>query len=625
MKLEYRADIDGLRAIAVLAVVLFHANYGLFKGGFVGVDVFFVISGFLITSIILKSSESPGQFLKRFYEGRVRRLLPPAIPVVVLTSIAGYYLLSAEAMEEYSKSLVSFIGFVSNWFFWDIAGYFDGPSHAKPLLHTWSLSVEEQFYLFFPIIALLLMRKGRGLVLAATVAIIAVSFLINIYFVVTNDLNSAFFNSLGRFWEMGIGAALACGVLPPPKSNVTKSVIGGLGLAAILGSILFLDSSIAFPGVWALLPTIGAAMVIYAQGGIAARVLSLKPVVGVGLISYALYLWHWPIFAYLNIYFSKPTPEQFAAGIAAAVALASISYFVIEKPIRGRKILPSRSQAFTGFAISMCVFGMVGFGGALTDGYPSRLPNMALEYVEHKKSQVATQRKAALLAKCWVNQNADMDAVIRRCVVGDGRPHILLIGDSHAAQFYAPIKKKFPGHNISLLASNSCSLSTHPIDMSRSSCKALKEFLDSKSVNQFSAVVITTRQSLSGRNLRDFFARTKRVSAKTQVYVLGPIQFYQPNMPAIFEQSAGRKTSRMIASELDAAVKKDQFASDGRYRRIFRGQPRIKYISLIDQMCFRGKCKHFDSQGWPILVDNSHMSLEAATELVSNIKPQLKL
>lgn len=625
MKLEYRADIDGLRAIAVLAVVLFHANYGFFKGGFVGVDVFFVISGFLITSIILKSTDSPGPFLKRFYEGRVRRLLPPAIPVLVLTTIAGYQLLSAEAMEEYSKSLISFIGFVSNWFFWDIAGYFDGPSHTKPLLHTWSLSVEEQFYLFFPILALMLMKKGRSLVLGVTLAIIAISFLINLYLVATNDLNSAFFNSLGRFWEMGIGAALACGVLQAPKSYAAKSMIGVLGLAAILGSILFLDSSIAFPGVWAVIPTVGTAMVIYAQGGIAARLLSFKPVVAIGLISYALYLWHWPIFAYLNIYFGTPSPAQFAIAIGAAVLLATFSYFVIEKPIRTKKFLPRRSHAFAGFAVSMCVFGMIGFGGALTEGYPFRLPETALKYVEHKKHQIMAQRKAALIGKCWVNQNADMNAAIKRCVINDGRPQILVIGDSHAAQFYDAIKKSFPTYNVSLLASNSCTLSHHQIDMGRKSCQALTKYLDEIDERQFDAIIMTTRQPLFGTDLDDFTKRAKRVSKYSKVYVLGPIQFYQPNMPTIYEQSSGKKTTLMIKSELDAAVRKEQFDSDARYSKIFDEKSGVRYVSLINQMCANGKCSHFDKEGWPILIDNSHMSLEAATDLFGRIRPQVSL
>ncbi len=625
MKLEYRADIDGLRAIAVLAVVLFHANYGLFKGGFVGVDVFFVISGFLITSIILKSNESPRQFLKRFYEGRIRRLLPPAIPVIVLTTIAGYQLLSAETMEEYSKSLISFIGFVSNWFFWDIAGYFDGPSHAKPLLHTWSLSVEEQFYLFFPILALLLMKKGRQLVLGVTLLIIAVSFLINLYFVLTNDLNSAFFNSLGRFWEMGIGAALACGMLPPPKSYAAKSVIGVIGLAGILGSILFLDSKIAFPGAWALIPTISTAMVIYAQGGIAARVLSLKLIVGVGLISYALYLWHWPIFAYLNIYLIKPTPEQFALGIAAAIALATLSYFVIEKPIRGRKVLPSRTQAFAGFAVSMCVFGVVGFGGTLTEGYPSRLSNTANQYVQHKKIQLATQRRSALLSKCWVNQNADISETAKKCITESSKPQLLLIGDSHAAQFYAPIKKSFPNYNVNLLASNSCTLAHHKIDLKRKSCLALIDYLDNIEDKKFDVVIMTTREPLRGAVLEEFENRAMRVAKHASVYVLGPVQFYQPNMPTIFEKASGSKPPLLIAAEFDAAVQDAQFESDSRYRDLFMGQKDIKYISLLSSMCPNGKCKHFDKDGWPILIDNSHMSLEAATELIDRIKPQFNL
>ncbi|MXQ12665.1 acyltransferase family protein [Microvirga makkahensis] len=627
MKLSYRADIDGLRAVAVLSVILFHAHFSLFAGGFIGVDVFFVISGYLITSIILKHEGPIGPFLRAFYEGRIRRLLPPAIPVLLFSAVAGGYLLSTEAMEEFSNSLVAVLLFVSNWFFWDIAGYFDGPSHLKPLLHTWSLSVEEQFYLFFPVLLLTTARLSRAGRAGMVCAIIGLSFAINIYFVANNDLNSAFYNSFGRFWEMAVGGILAFRIIPAPRSALWQNVVGVTGLATIAGCIVFFDPTMAFPGFWALLPTIGTALVIQAQGGLASKLLSTKAFVAVGLISYALYLWHWPLFAFLNIIYGDPSSMQFAMAIAATFAISTISYFIIERPIRFRAVMPSRSQAVALFATASIVFIAFGVAGNVTNGFPWRLPDAANKYAKALKAQIRAQRRAALHNKCWIGANADFKAAEEPCVKSrDGRPRVLLVGDSHAAHLFDGLSRARPDLNVSLLASSSCTLSGYErIDQRRPACMALIDYLDQLRPGDFDGIIMTTREVLSDTYLRAFVNRAARLAEITSVHVVGPIQFYRPNMPELYEGMVGRLTRDLISSRFDAAVQDAQFQSNERYKELLAEKPAVNYISPLDTLCPKRKCKHFDKDGWPILIDNTHMGLAASHELAKEIGPRITI
>lgn len=624
MRLEYRADVDGLRAIAVLSVILFHAQYSLFAGGFVGVDVFFVISGYLITSIILKQDDTAGSFLKKFYEGRIRRLLPPVIPVLLVTSAFAYSLLSLEAMEEYTKSLVAFLMFISNWFFWDVAGYFDGPSHLKPLLHTWSLSVEEQFYIFFPVIALLLKRYHKSLLPAFILAVFIGSLSYNIYLVWNNDLNSAFFNSFGRFWEIALGSLLACGLIKSPTSAVMKNIVGATGLIVIVCCVFFLREDISFPGFWALFPTIGAAMVILAQGGVASKILAAKPLVGVGLISYALYLWHWPLFAFLNTYFISPRPEYFAVAIVATFILSLASYFFIERPVRFKVVMPKPRHALAIFLVSLSTFGALGMAGVVTEGFPSRLPGSAVDYEAFNKKQVILQRRAALIKKCWLSGNAKILPALDSCIKkDDDRYQVLLVGDSHAAHLYAGLSEQLPEASIKLLAVNSCSLSGNEVDVSRTACVELISYLDDIKSNKFDAIVLSTRAELEEPYVQRFLERVERLSKVSSVYVLGPIQFYKPNMPTIYSGSVGKIPTGQIKAKFDLAVQESQFRIDKIMRGSLANFSGVSYISLLDAMCPNKKCRHFDKEGWPILVDNSHLSLPASRELAEQIAGKL--
>jgi peptidoglycan/LPS O-acetylase OafA/YrhL len=364
----YRADIDGLRAISVLLVLFFHLGIGV-HGGFIGVDVFFVISGYLITGIIL-SEITAGQFsLLDFYERRARRILPALITVVLMVMLAGYFLLYPDDYTTLGKSAVAALGAASNFFFLFNTGYFDAPAQTEPLLHTWSLGVEEQFYLVWPTFLLLaskLMGKSRPrwIVLLAVIAIASFGAAVR---QVEVDPKAAFYLPYTRAWELAMGALLH--FLPPWRSRMTEA-LPLLGVAAILWSAFTLTAEQPFPGLNAVAPTIGAALVIYPNRTLAGAALGF--IAPLGLVSYSLYLWHWPLIVFWRIYTNGAvlTAGESVAIITAALALSVLSWRYIEQParrIRFRRTLPLLLSADVAAAAILAPV-------VLTGGLPFRVP-----------------------------------------------------------------------------------------------------------------------------------------------------------------------------------------------------------------------------------------------------------
>ena len=314
----YRPDIDGLRAIAVLAVLLYHVGgFGL-TGGFGGVDVFFVISGYLITTIIQREIESGTFSLLNFYERRIRRIFPALVAVTVVATLVSAMLLLPEDFKEYGKSLLNLMAISSNYYFMRKTGYFDAAASEKPLLHTWSLAVEEQFYIVFPLLLLVLSRFGRRAVIAGLTALAFASFLASAA-TLENAPARAFFATPGRVWELLIGVLTA--VMGPAliTSRLHREALAALGLALIGYGYFFYTDATPFPGPAALAFCLGAAFIIYAgtSGGetLTARMLSSPLVASIGLISYSVYLWHWPLIVFVRYRFPEFFPGEGGAHI----------------------------------------------------------------------------------------------------------------------------------------------------------------------------------------------------------------------------------------------------------------------------------------------------------------------
>lgn len=331
----YRPDIDGLRALAVVWVVIYHFFPNLLPGGFVGVDVFFVISGFLITGIILREQSSQAFSLGHFYSKRVRRIFPALLTILIFCLAVGWIALTFDEYKQLSKHTGGSALFINNFILWRESGYFDNPGETKPLLHMWSLAVEEQFYVFWPLLLILFKRfsfDNRKPVLVLLLASLAYSL-----WLVHNNPVAGFYSPLARFWELLVGSLLACLVFRNSELlQRNQNVISILGIALLILALMLIDKTKAFPGAWALLPVLGAAALLVSPGAVFNRLLLGNPVmVWVGLISYPLYLWHWPLLVFARI-FEGETPSESTriVLIASSVILAWITHNYIEKPIR---------------------------------------------------------------------------------------------------------------------------------------------------------------------------------------------------------------------------------------------------------------------------------------------------
>ena len=373
-----RPDIDGLRALAVIPVVLFHAEFAWFGGGYVGVDIFFVISGFLITRILHREMAAGTFSLVGFYERRSRRILPALFVMMALVTPLCWFTLLAKDLEDFGQSLVATATFASNILFFIKTGYFDAPALTKPLLHTWSLAVEEQFYIFFPLLLLAAMKWLRRWTAAAVWALLLVSFAVSVWQTV-NAPGAAFYLPVGRAWELMIGSVLALGLIEKRLPRPALEALAALGLALIVGSILLLDSRSLFPGTGALAPCIGTALLIYAGAGdrlpLVSRAIANPLFVFVGLISYSLYLWHWPVIVLWEYRFIPSDGWLNATLLLGLIfGLSVLSWKFAELPVREGRILRSRRSLFAAVAAGMALFIVLGTVLALARGFPQRLP-----------------------------------------------------------------------------------------------------------------------------------------------------------------------------------------------------------------------------------------------------------
>lgn len=613
----HRADIDGLRAVAVMAVVLYHAKIPFFGGGFVGVDVFFVISGFLITRIIT-SDLSAGRFsLAHFYERRIRRIFPALFVVMACSFAAGAVLLLSFQFGYLGRALLSASLFVSNIASYRLQGdYFAPRTGDDPLLHLWSLGIEEQFYLFFPCLMALLWKRWRGQLPWVLGAFTLLSFL-SVSWVVTRNPGAAFFLSHFRFWELLVGALIAFVPRGRFQSKGATELLPLLGLSLILFAVFRYNAKTPFPGPSALLPTLGAALILCPIGdGVStiARVLSLRPVVAVGLISYSLYLWHWPLLIYSFLVWDAPLWGRWAL-VGAALLLSWASWAWIENPFR-RSAFVSRAWVFGSAAAAILI--------AVCVGYSARTPGAALH----------TWHTDAVAKITPIDQEGNCSTPL--CSSGPEKPRVIVWDDSHGFSFHASIAEAAEGH-IGFVSRSWCPPvgGLRIIKFGATVCDQkdpLESILSERSVKQ---VVIlarweahfqgwfqanpppstycdeegcTTDRTAAGLKVENALVRTvlRLHDAGKSVLVVGPIPFPGFNVPQAF------KLARLFGKEIPSvdASSPTFFETVDRIKAL-RARAPFRLVLPHEVLCEKRFCQLVVGED-PVYYDDNHLSLPGA-------------
>lgn len=433
--ISYRPEIDGLRAIAVLSVIFYHAGFSYFPGGFAGVDIFFVISGYLITSIISREISSNSFSFYKFYERRARRILPALFFVVAACLPLAWLLMLPDQFKEFGKSIISVSLFSSNIFFWSSTDYFSPDSESNPLLHTWSLGVEEQFYILFPVLMVATAGKLIKYRSIALLSIIAASLALSEY-MWRNYPSANFYLLPTRAWELLSGSIIAIST----SQNRTKITIhpvfyetlSALGLLMILISMTLLDSSTPFPSIYSILPVVGCILVIvFAKSNtIAGKILSFRPLVYIGLLSYSAYLWHQPAFAFFRMHFYEATTKHYVAIIIIVFAMSYLTYKFIESPFR-RRSTGGAHRPLVASVVVLSIAAAIGSSIILKDGFESRFDDSLLALRAKYKNYKTGIWGNPCFVGSWSDDKGEFSP---KCFApNDGRPKLYVIGDSHAA------------------------------------------------------------------------------------------------------------------------------------------------------------------------------------------------
>jgi peptidoglycan/LPS O-acetylase OafA/YrhL len=616
---HYRADIDGLRAIAVLSVFAFHLHINLVRGGFVGVDIFFVISGYLIGSSIL-SDLAAGKFtFARFYERRVRRIFPAMFVAFLGTALLAYHYFLPSELVAFAKSMLAALLSVSNIFFWMTSGYFSAPAETKPLLHTWSLAIEEQFYVFLPIFLILAHRFFPRRLRASIIAIAVASFVASSVAAFTAP-SSAYFLLHTRAWELLIGVLIALGVFPQISSAVVRNAVAAGGLLLILVGILRYAPSTPFPGVAALAPCLGTALII-ASGrngtSLTHRLLALKPLVFVGLISYSLYLWHWPIIVFqgLDLFVSGSLSMRTAKllSIVLSFIAAALSWRFVEVPFRHSQKRLAAPALFRLAAAVAVVIAVVGFAAIFSRGAQSRYPTKAIQlasYLDYDSTPYFRE------GTCFITSAQTFSSFDpATCLAQDPhRRNFLLFGDSHAAQLWYGLSTTLPHANVMQATVSGCKPLLEQSAFVSDACTSLvnyiyKDYLPSHHVDR---VLIAARWQ--DKDLVPLSHVLDWMAARgIQVVLFGPMVQYDAALPRLLAFSI-RGNDPGIPDE----HRLDERALDASLSQLAQARS-VDYISFYRTLCGPKSCEELAPNDVPLQFDYGHLTKEGSVLVVERV------
>lgn len=620
MQPTYRRDVDGLRALAVVPVVLFHAFPAFLPGGFVGVDVFFVISGFLISSIIFGAADRGAFSYADFYRRRVRRIFPALGLVLAATLAVGWLVLLPDDLAHVGKHVAGAVAFVANLVSWREAGYFDVASELKPLLHLWSLGIEEQFYIVFPPVVLLARRLRIPRMVLLTSAL-TLSFAAC---VVGTGLRpgAAFSLPVTRAWELLAGAVLADVALRGGLAQITgrrvlADVVSVLGVGAIVAAVVTFDGSQAFPGWRAAVPVLGSAAVIAAgpDALVNRRVLGRRFLVGIGLISYPLYLWHWPLLVLPRLASGAPLSSASSAVLVGAAVLAAVvTYRFVERPLRFSTRFPRPTLVL---ASVLALIGLLGVAVRIADGAPGRYPP-ALEALARYEVDYLTD---GLSGSCWLANDDPVRGFAPSCLPVGGDPLTVVWGDSHAARLTPGLRAVASGIRIGQLTRNSC---PPVLDVEYERCRESND-----------AILETLRSVRPGRvvlhaawNDYPYVDRRDRVidqllvtvdalrsAGIAEIVVVGPSPRWAGALPDILLRSALRSDSDGFTDRTADGWRRDAAALDDELRGRLADVPGVFYTSVVEQFCDPSGCVTTvdGTAAGLVTFDDGHLTTPGAT------------
>ncbi len=608
--LAYRSDIDGLRGIAVLSVVLYHLGVRGFAGGYVGVDIFFVVSGYLITGIILREIQQGTFSVATFYERRIRRIFPALFATLAFVLATGVVLLTFDSFQNLGQSALAVTLFVSNMLFWKETGYFDAPASGKPLLHTWSLSVEEQFYILYPLVLFIVSRYFASRMMRCLAVIAGASLALSIYLVARHP-DAAFYWAPARGWELLLGGLVVC-ARPPSLTIRARNALAVLGLCSIAAAVLFFDSRTPFPGLSAVLPTGGTALILYtgaADATVVSRMLNAKVLVGVGLISYSLYLLHWPMLLVAQqLSIVELTALRKVALLLLMALVSAASWRWIEQPFRSKAHF-TRRQVFAGGGAAMSVALAVGLIVMTSSG----------------RQTVASSRR--MWEECSFRVPDDAWG---SCHIGafDRAPSVLLWGDSHAGSFATAVSDSASRHSRAglLAAGAGCPalLMDGPVTRARygPNSRQCRQFNDRmveyvRVHHELTTIILAARWHRYGDRGPDVdrfpSALRKMLSTllamRRQVVIVGPVPDVGYDVPSAY------RVARLTRRNLNGfGPTRDAYAqSNRRVLSTFEALRRdgISVIDVRDRLCGRKRCRVMNSGGL-LYSDDNHLSVNGS-------------
>jgi peptidoglycan/LPS O-acetylase OafA/YrhL len=608
----YRADIDGLRAVSILLVVGYHAQPSLIPGGFIGVDIFFVISGFLITRIILSQSDANTFSFLEFYARRIRRIFPALIVVLAVTYVLGWLVLLPDGLALLGKNIAAGVAFVSNLFQLTQLGYFAPDAAENPLLHLWSLGIEEQFYIFWPPALLVIgwrwRRTWMGVIATASFGVSLLIFF--------GDKDWSFYSPISRAWELLAGGILATNyadVLERAKQRFPQleNLLAALGAAAIVSAAIALNKESLFPGVYALLPVLGAVLIILSPNSLLHRTLLSSPqMVWIGLISYPLYLWHWPLLSYLGIVRNgNPNAVEIWAAVLVAIALSWLTFRFVEIPLRRQKNVAPK------LAFGLVAVGAVGIVTTLASGFGFRFPPEIRAI-----AQLAKHGNAGFRDKCFLDvPGSEFNS---GCIEQGSKPLVLLWGDSTAAALYPGLKSAQASVPFRLARFSASACPPILAAGADARCDAANEIvLDLIKSNRPEIVLL--HAWWDGTNdlekFRGTIGQLKALDIK-RIVILGPVPVWKRALPHTLVNFY--RLRHTIAERLAAGVSGPE--GDARMQA-FSKSTGTEYISAWQVLCNSEGCmtRIGPSASDVIITDNVHLSDAGSDFLIEGIKRSL--